>query len=250
MVYAPFTWTVVVWKQLGKKLGFPTANIIHAPDDLTTWTYKINIEYDSILYHGVWTYFAEQSLFEAHIFGFNKDIYGEDITVYPLFKIRDNKSFKSIDALVEQIERDVLRAYQHPWTVLTFGTFDYFHPWHAYYLNEAKKYGDRLVTIIARDSTVERVKGIAPKHNEYERKQCVAESWICELVVLGDKESYYSCLSDFAPNVVCLWYDQHSFDEWIAEYCNQQWISTDIVRLPAFEPERRKSSLMKQKGYS
>lgn len=42
--------------------------------------------------------------------------------------------------------------------VLTFGTFDIFHPGHEYYLREAKKHGDKLVTVIARDQTVKNVK--------------------------------------------------------------------------------------------
>ena len=50
--------------------------------------------------------------------------------------------------------------------VLTFGTFDRLHPGHEHYLREAKKYGDHLVTIVARDSTVFRVKGKNPIHDE------------------------------------------------------------------------------------
>ncbi|MEI6711388.1 MAG: adenylyltransferase/cytidyltransferase family protein [bacterium] len=41
---------------------------------------------------------------------------------------------------------------------MTFGTFDRFHPGHEYYLREAKKLGDTLITIVARDNTVERIK--------------------------------------------------------------------------------------------
>ena len=43
-------------------------------------------------------------------------------------------------------------------TVLTFGTFDIFHPGHLHYLKEAKKHGNCLIVIIARDTTVQRIK--------------------------------------------------------------------------------------------
>jgi len=42
--------------------------------------------------------------------------------------------------------------------VMTFGTFDRFHPGHEYYLREAKKLGDSLLTVIARDVTVIKIK--------------------------------------------------------------------------------------------
>jgi len=43
--------------------------------------------------------------------------------------------------------------------VLAFGTFDILHPGHEFYLKEAKKHGDILDVVVARDSTVEKIKG-------------------------------------------------------------------------------------------
>jgi cytidyltransferase-like protein len=42
--------------------------------------------------------------------------------------------------------------------VMTFGTFDVFHPGHRFYLTEARKLGNRLIVIVALDSTVEKIK--------------------------------------------------------------------------------------------
>jgi FAD synthetase len=42
--------------------------------------------------------------------------------------------------------------------VMTFGTFDVFHPGHRFYLTEARKLGGRLIVIVALDSTVEKIK--------------------------------------------------------------------------------------------
>jgi FAD synthetase len=42
--------------------------------------------------------------------------------------------------------------------VMTFGTFDLFHPGHVYYLSEAESLGDELIVIIARDERVTKLK--------------------------------------------------------------------------------------------
>jgi glycerol-3-phosphate cytidylyltransferase-like family protein len=42
----------------------------------------------------------------------------------------------------------------HSTHVMCFGTFDIFHPGHAYYLSEAKKLGDTITIVIARDHRV------------------------------------------------------------------------------------------------
>ena len=44
-------------------------------------------------------------------------------------------------------------------TVMAFGTFDLMHPGHEYFLRQAKKRGDYLIAVIARDSTVKKLKG-------------------------------------------------------------------------------------------
>lgn len=57
--------------------------------------------------------------------------------------------------------------------VMTFGTFDMFHPGHVYYLSEARKLGDELITIIARDVTVSKIKGRLPREKENVRLEKV-----------------------------------------------------------------------------
>ncbi len=42
--------------------------------------------------------------------------------------------------------------------VMTFGTFDIFHPGHVFYLSEAQKFADTMTVVIARDARVLRVK--------------------------------------------------------------------------------------------
>ena len=89
-------------------------------------------------------------------------------------------------------------------TVLTFGTFDIFHPGHEYYLREAKKHGDTLVTIIARDETVKNLKKYTPRNDEHSRKKTVEESGIPDKILLGELENYYNCIIDQQADVICL----------------------------------------------
>jgi len=66
-------------------------------------------------------------VFEAHIFDFDKDIYGEKIEVILLKKIRDNKKFSSLKELIKQIQKDQKTILLQKLNILTFGSFDIVH---------------------------------------------------------------------------------------------------------------------------
>lgn len=99
---------VIHGKQLGRTIGFPTANIALTPGDLTLapGTYGLKGEVRGEVYYGIGVYLEPSSLFEAHFFNFSLDIYGETIRVTPLFFIRENQRFDGLEALKAQIEAD------------------------------------------------------------------------------------------------------------------------------------------------
>jgi len=68
-----------------------------------------------------------KKVFEAHIFDFDKDIYGEKIEVILLKKIRDNKKFSSLKELIKQIQKDQKTILLQKLNILTFGSFDIVH---------------------------------------------------------------------------------------------------------------------------
>lgn len=242
------TGTVIHGKQLWRSLWYPTANVSYEWD-LTDGVYKMNIIHKDTLYPGMGTYFADRDLLEAHLFDVDIDLYDDQITIYPLSKIRENQKFDTLDALIDQIKEDEHQVRNLPWTVLTFGTFDHTHPGHVSYLSQARNYGDQLVTIIALDETVKKIKGTAPDHPQWERLKSVQKFNISgHTVLLGDSENVYQCLHDWKPQLIYLWYDQHSFDNGITTYCEQHSISTPLImRWDAYHPEKFKSSLVKQK---
>lgn len=247
-MYELLSSTVIHGKEVWRTLSFPTINCpIVDSCTLPSGTYRVNVRLDGTIYRGIGPYFAERHLFEIYLLDYNQDCYGKAVTIIPLVYIRENRSFNSLDELQEQITLDVQRAYTHPQTVITFGTFDYFHPGHEAYLREAKQFGDRLITIVARDATVERIKGMLPDHNEQERVARIHQIDCIDQVELWDLHDPYTCLLKYLPQLICLWYDQHSFDNWLRTWCDLHWLQkTQILRLSSVNPEQRKSSQLKK----
>jgi FAD synthetase len=129
--------------------------------------------------------------------------------------------------------------------VMTFGTFDLFHPGHIYYLSEAKKLWDYLITVIARDSTVEQIKWKKPRESEKIRLQKVQNSGLVDEVILGSESNHYTLIWKKKPDVLCFGYDQRSFNNADLEvYLHNNQLHPEIIILPAFEPEKWKSSLI------
>ncbi len=131
--------------------------------------------------------------------------------------------------------------------VMAFGTFDLLHPGHLHYLSEAKKFGNELVVVIARDSTVQKLKGALPINNERTRMQLVAALKCVDKVVLGNKGPIYDILEEMKPSVIVLGYDQHVDTEKLKHELKKRKLKCKIVRLKAFNAKRFKSSIIKRK---
>ena len=101
-------------QQLGRNIGFPTANIfLHRQASPITGVFSVNLRGVStqplagIANLGTRpTVNGKQLLLEVHIFDFNQNIYGRYVEVEFLHKIRDEQRFNSLDALQKQIELD------------------------------------------------------------------------------------------------------------------------------------------------
>ncbi|MFH1240413.1 MAG: adenylyltransferase/cytidyltransferase family protein [Candidatus Diapherotrites archaeon] len=134
--------------------------------------------------------------------------------------------------------------------VLAFGSFDLVHKGHEHYLREAKKLGTDLVIVIARDETIETIKGKPPRHNEEQRKKDVEALGIADSVVLGNSlknSNKFKIVEDYRPDVIALGYDQKENAETIKQRANLLGWKLDVVRINSFEPENYKSSLLKKK---
>ena len=81
-------------------------------------------------------------------------------------------------------------------TVMATGTFDILHLGHIYFLKEAKKLGDKLVVIVATDSTVRRLK------HEPVTSENIRLSLIKELKIVDEAYQVFECTFPERPPVV------------------------------------------------
>jgi len=111
--------TVVKGISLARKLGFPTANIDPHHEILPpSGVYAVKILFANKTFRGVCnigkkptvTRDGKDKHVEVHIFGFNEDIYGKDLEIQFLRKIRDEVKFSSLNDLSKQIKKDIKQA--------------------------------------------------------------------------------------------------------------------------------------------
>ncbi len=123
--------------------------------------------------------------------------------------------------------------------VLVFGTFDRLHPGHHFVLTEASKRGE-LYVVVARDRNVQHIKGRASLQREAERVQGVREAAPAAVVVLGDSADFLAPVRQLQPDLILLGYDQL-----LPPGVSDVDFPCLVERLPAFEPGRYKSSLLR-----
>lgn len=109
------TGLVVRGNQLGKLMGYPTANLfIEDPNKLipAMGVYASRVHYKGKSYKGMTnigmrpTINANKLTFETNIFDFDKEIYGESITVELIKRIRNEKKFGNLEILKDQLAID------------------------------------------------------------------------------------------------------------------------------------------------
>ena len=130
-------------------------------------------------------------------------------------------------------------------TVMAFGSFDVLHPGHLYFLRKSKELGDKLIVVIARDSTIEKVKGKKPKYNERERQEHINDLDYVDKAVLGYETDYYEIIDDINPAVICLGYDQDSFTEGLGKELEKRGMKPEIIRIGSYKEDVYKSSKLK-----
>ena len=111
---------VVSGKQIGRTIGFPTANlkfkenlILPRPGIYATKVYikdKVYMGATNIGFNP--TVRVEKLSIETNILQFNQDIYGETIKLEFLERKRDEKKFNSLDELKEQLKKDTKKIYE------------------------------------------------------------------------------------------------------------------------------------------
>jgi riboflavin kinase / FMN adenylyltransferase len=110
---------VVKGQQIGRSLGFPTANIQIAEDYKLLprdGAYAVHAEVNSIQYKAILnigdrpTVDGQKKTIEAHLIDFERDLYGQELRIFFQEFLREEKKFESLDALKNQLVVDRERA--------------------------------------------------------------------------------------------------------------------------------------------
>ncbi len=130
---------------------------------------------------------------------------------------------------------------------MIFGTFDVVHLGHIAFFHEAKKYGDDLIVVVARDKRSAGIKGKAPIFSEKERAALLEELSVIDRVVLGDKTDVYRVIKHIKPDAIVLGYDQEIFTDGLEEKIKEFGLGTVVMRAKAYKAETYKTKIIKQK---
>lgn len=108
---------VVEGEKLGRKLGFPTANLaVHPNKVLPPGVFAVEAQGAFGRYKGVAnvgtrpTVNGSERRLEVHLLGFAGDLYGEEMRLVFLKRLREERRFASLEELKAQIAKDVASA--------------------------------------------------------------------------------------------------------------------------------------------
>lgn len=136
--------------------------------------------------------------------------------------------------------------------VLASGVFDLLHLGHVRFLEDAKKAGGpkaKLIVIIAKDSTVEKMKGKKPIMSEEERLALVKSLKVVDDAVLGyEGLDIGEVVEKINPDVIALGWDQAEMENSVKDYLSRHKVPVSIVRIGRFRENSLDSSTkIKQK---
>lgn len=109
---------VIRGQMLGRKLGFPTANLRISPETplpVSNGVYAVRVLYSENVYLGMANIGTRPTVdgntltVEVNLFDFEGDLYGESLSVYFIRRIRDEKKFDSLEALTQEIRQDKIK---------------------------------------------------------------------------------------------------------------------------------------------
>lgn len=110
-----FTGIVVEGDKRGREIGYPTANLV-VEDKLklipADGVYAVNVKVDNNIHQGMLnigfrpTVDGKKHAIEVHIFNMDQNLYGKEITIHLMSRIRNEKKFENVDALKTQLDID------------------------------------------------------------------------------------------------------------------------------------------------
>jgi len=112
--------------------------------------------------------------------------------------------------------------------VMVGGVFNILHPGHIKFLEEAKKFGDKLIVIVARDTNIEPRRRIIP---EDQRLAVISALKVVDKAVLGDEKDMFKIVEKIKPNVIVLGYDQKFDVKELKKELKRRCLQTEVIRI-------------------
>lgn len=116
--------------------------------------------------------------------------------------------------------------------VMATGVFDLLHPGHVYFLSEARKLGDELVVVVARDQTARRLKQ-EPYVPEHLRREMVEALKPVDRAVLGSATDIYETVVRERPQIIALGHDQIWNEKEVEHECERRGVPVKVARVGA-----------------
>ena len=130
--------------------------------------------------------------------------------------------------------------------VLASGVFDLLHLGHVKFLQEAKKAGGKkakLFVIVAKDRTVEKIKGRKPIIPEKQRCSLINSLKVVDKAILGyEKLDIAEVINKIKPDLIVLGHDQIDMEKTVKEYCLNNATNIDIIKIGKFGEDSLDSS--------
>jgi FAD synthetase len=136
--------------------------------------------------------------------------------------------------------------------VLASGNFDLLHLGHVKYLEEAKKVGGenaKLIVIVARDSTIKKMKGRNPLMPEDQRRSLVESLKVVDEAILGYEElDIGKVLEKIRPDIIAVGHDQDNIEGSVRKALAGKKLNIQVVKIGKFgKKELNSSSKIKRK---
>ncbi len=121
--------------------------------------------------------------------------------------------------------------------VIVFGSFDPLHNGHLDFFRQAKKLGDFLTIVVARDEEIIARKKRSVRFMQDTRLKAVLNTGLADKVILGDSVGKYSILKKEEPDIIAIGYDQE-----IPQTLKDKLKQYRIITLKPHKPDEYKSS--------
>ena len=117
-------------------------------------------------------------------------------------------------------------------TVVATGVFEILHPGHINFLTEAKKLGDRLIVIVARDKNTGRQKNIVIP--EEQRLEVINSLKVVDEAILGDENDIFKPVEKIKPDIIALGKNQVADEKILTEELKKRNLNAKVIRIENF----------------